>query len=138
MGGSGIALFPVVRQEREASRPDTRRSHHPSRGAGTRARRFDLHLPVWYRAADETEWHTGSTQSVSATGALIRADEPAVPSEALTVVIALPSVDACLVGHGRIVRSALPPAQADPPTFAVSVSRYRIAHCESVLSLIVH
>jgi hypothetical protein len=88
---------------------------------------------VWYRAADETEWHTGLTRSVSATGALIRADEAGTPSERLIVAIELPSDGGCLVGHGRIVRVLESSAGAAPATFAVAMTRYRIDRRDAVL-----
>ena len=87
---------------------------------------------MWYRALDETEWHTGLTRSVSTTGALIRADEPGPPSEHLIVAIELPSVG-CLVGHGRIARIIEAPAEAAPATFAVAVTRYRLDRRDDVL-----
>jgi hypothetical protein len=98
----------------------------PSRSASSRARRFDLSLRVWYRSANETQWHSGKTQCVSATGAVIRADGPVAPSRPVTVVIALPSVAGCLVGCGRVVRTVETFAQTALSTFAIRVSRYRI------------
>jgi hypothetical protein len=83
-------------------------------------------MPVWYKAANETEWHAGLTQNVSATGALIRADSPVIPTEPVIVAIALPQVEGCLIGRGRIVRTVETPPQTALATFAVAVKRYRI------------
>jgi hypothetical protein len=93
---------------------------------------------VWYRAADETEWHTGLTRSVSTTGALIRADEAGAPSEVVTVAIGLPSVTGCLVGSGRVVRVIGSTDDAAPATFAVQVTRYRLDRRDAVLRRVVH
>jgi hypothetical protein len=110
-----------------------RRHHQGSKRSGApRSRRFGLCLPVWYRAASETAWHTGLTRSVSATGAVIRADEAGAPSERIIVAIELPSVG-CLVGHGRLVRILQASAGAAPATFAVAVSRYRLDRRDAVL-----
>ena len=81
---------------------------------------------MWYRAADETQWHTGVTETVSSTGALIRAEEPAAPTRPVHLVIALPSVAGCLIGSGRIVRTVEPEGQPAPGTFAIAVGHFHI------------
>ena len=100
--------------------------------SSTRAQRFDLRVPVWYKAAGETAWHAGVTQNISANGALIRADSPVAPTQPIVVAIALPQVSGCLVGCGRIVRTVEPAVTASA-TFAIAVKRYRIDRYESVL-----
>jgi len=115
-----------------------RPSDEPSRSTVLRARRFRLCLPVWYRTADDTRWHSGITKRVSSTGALIRADGLALPSKPILVAIALPSTSGWLFGRGRIVRVVPAAAQEDPLVFAVSVSRYRIVDGECVLSHTTH
>jgi len=89
-----------------------------------RAQRFDLHLPVWYRAMSETEWHVGVTETVSSTGALIRVEESVPATQPVHVVIALPSSAGCLIGKGRIVRTAETDRQ--PATFAIGVGHFHI------------
>ena len=83
---------------------------------------------MWYRAADETEWHGGVTENISTVGVAIRADELPLPSKAVTVVISLPSAGtesaACLVARGRVART-LTPARTTSTFFAVHVTRYR-------------
>ena len=101
--------------------------------SSTRAHRFDLCVPVWYKTANETEWHAGVTENISASGALIRADGPVVPTAPVVVAIALPPMNGCLVGRGRIVRTVEAPADSSLATFAVAVKRYRIDRYESVL-----
>jgi hypothetical protein len=109
----------------------SQRSHSPE---GWRARRFDLNLPVWYRLASEHEWHKGSTQSISASGAIIRADEPSVPVDPIVIAISLPAVPGCLVGRGHIVRTLSSDPAAGETTFAVAVDHYRIGRRNEVLS----
>jgi hypothetical protein len=92
-----------------------------------------LCLPAWYRAADSNGWQTGLSRSVSATGALIRADGPELPSGELIVAIELPWAAGCLVGSGRVVRLINAQDRTAPLTFAVQVSRYRLERCDSVV-----
>jgi hypothetical protein len=121
-------------RESRASTPQTiGPTRHGSKQSGRRPQRFCLCLPVWYRAASETEWHTGLTRSVSSTGALIRADESGVPAKRVIVAIALPSADGCLVGRGRVVRKIEAAAEGAPASFAVAVSHYRLERRDSVL-----
>jgi len=81
-----------------------------------------------YRAVGEAEWHGGVTENISTAGVAIRADELALPSNAVTVVISLPSAGAesgaCLVARGRVART-LTPARTTSTVFAVQVTRYR-------------
>ena len=88
---------------------------------------------MWYRAADETEWHTGLSQKITSTGALIRADEPGPPSKDLIVAIELPSGGGCLVGHGRVMRLIGGTDVTEPVTFAVHVTAYRLDRRDAVL-----
>ena len=106
----------------------TRLTHRRSPSTRWRARRFDLSLPVWFRAAGETLWHNGVTQSVSTDGAVIRADGPAPSSEPVIVVIVLPSVAGCLVGRGRVVRTVL--RVGDSATAADRVDRGQLGQHE--------
>jgi len=90
-----------------------------------RAQRFDLNLPVWYRSADETEWHAGVTEKVSATGALIRVEESLPSAQPVHLVIALPSAAGCLIGTGRLVRTDDADGHA-AGTFAIGVGQFHI------------
>jgi hypothetical protein len=99
---------------------------------------YSMCLPVWFRSESETEWHTGLTRHVSATGALIRADEPSALPEHVIVAIGLPSVAGCLVGSGRVVRILASTDDVSAATFAVEVSHYRLDRCDAVLRRTVH
>lgn len=105
-----------------------------------RGTRFTLHWPIWYRTASETEWHSGMTENISFSGALIHAEAPTVPAAPVIVVIALPSTPSrprgCLVGEGRVVRSVAPPSQTEGSAFAVAVTRYRFDRSGQVLDTI--
>ena len=87
-----------------------------------RAQRYALHLPVRYRLAGESRWHTGLTENISESGVSIRSHGATVSETRVTVVIALPSNDlmpgGCLIGDGTVVRAADAP-MAGGSTFAV-------------------
>jgi hypothetical protein len=91
-------------------------------------------LPVWYRKPDEHQWHTGTTQSISISGAIIHADEPITPADPIVIAISLPVVPGCLVGRGRIVRTVANTSETSGNTFIVAVDRYRISRRDVVLS----
>lgn len=105
-----------------------------------RGKRFTLHWPVWYRAASESEWHSGMTENISSSGALIRAEAPIVSATPVVVVIAMPSTPSrprsCLVGEGRVVRSLGSLSQTEGSAFAVAVPRYRFDRSGQVLDTI--
>ena len=90
-----------------------------------RAQRFDLNLPVWYRVADETQWQSGVTETVSATGASIRVADPVRTRRPIHVVIALPSAAGCLIGSGRIVRTVETDGRP-VVTLAIAVGHFHI------------
>jgi hypothetical protein len=105
-----------------------------------RGKRFTLHWPVWYRATGEREWHSGMTENISYSGALIHTEASIVPATAVVVVIAMPSTPssprACLVGEGRIVRSVTPLSRTEGSAFAVAVPQYRFDRSGQVLDTI--
>ena len=107
------------------------RSHAAS---GRRAQRFDLRLPVSYRMEHEREWRRGTTESISTTGAAIRAHQSVVPTGPILIAISLPVVPGYLVGRGRIVRTLPPGAHTDEAGFVVAVDRYRIGRRDSLLN----
>lgn len=105
-----------------------------------RGTRFTLQWPVWYRTAGETEWHSGTTENISFSGALIHAKASTVPVTPVVVVIALPPTlsrpHGCLVGQGRVVRSVAPPSQTEGSAFAVAVTRYQFDRSGHMLDTI--
>src|SRR5688572_4848682 len=98
--------------------------------APVRAQRFALHLPVWYRVAGEAEWHAGTTENISASGAAIRGKQPIKAPTSVRVIIPLPSPRTehagCLMARGRVVRTIDLPSHPEASGFAVSVTRYRL------------
>ena len=98
--------------------------------------RYDLHLPVWYRVQGERSWHTGTTESVSRSGVMIRTHERNELNGLVRVVIELPNEDGsgtagCLTGIGHFVR-AQNADRSDAPSFAIAVKRYRVQRRDRV------
>ena len=98
--------------------------------------RYDLHLPVWYRSRGERSWHTGTTESVSRSGVMIRTHERNDLNGLVRVVIVLPDENGsgtagCLTGIGHVVR-AQNAQRSDAPSFAIAVKRYRVQRRDHV------
>jgi hypothetical protein len=98
-------------------------------------------LPVLYQEAGESEWHGGVTESISSSGLVIRADEPVVPAESVTVVVSLPPTPdepgACLVGHGHVTR-VITSEESALPAFVVEIDEYRFHRRDSLPSKPTH
>jgi hypothetical protein len=105
-----------------------------------RGQRFTLHLPVRYRMAGEADWHVGTTENVSRSGVMIRAEETPAPNSSVVVVISLPSVGSassgCLLGRGHVVRSVGPCPPTGESAFAVTVACYRLEPLQHALDTI--
>jgi len=54
-----------------------------------RARRFALHLPVYFRQPDSPIWLEGTTENISYTGVLVRSSVPLVPDTSLELRLQL-------------------------------------------------
>lgn len=93
-----------------------------------RAVRYELRVPVRYRAPGQEHWTEGITANVSPSGVLITGDLPAAGAETIAVVIDLPDSKGCLTGCGRIARVPSVAAPGEPGTFAVAVSKFSIEH----------
>jgi hypothetical protein len=102
-----------------------------------RAQRFTLRLPVRYRMAGETRWHSAVTENISDSGAAILTDESIAPATPLTVVISLPSIGSepggCLIGQGCVVRNFAPPSTTGGSAFAVMVNQYQLDRHDHLL-----
>ena len=92
-----------------------------------RATRFDLRVPVRYRAFGGDDWHAGSSENMSRTGLLFRADRLLPVSTRIEVLVTLPigpggSEIRC---RGRVVR-AVPSAAPDSlPALATTIFTYQ-------------
>ena len=97
----------------------------------SRAQRFNLHLPLKYRLVGEGNWRKGTTENISRSGMLFRAEEMVSPNAMLEISIVLPAEIAGLsaaevVCRGEVVRTLEPKTTDDEPgsgseDFAVSL-----------------
>ncbi|HEX4488027.1 MAG TPA: ATP-binding protein [Terriglobales bacterium] len=97
--------------------------------ARLRAKRFDLHLPMKYRFVGENGWHTGTTENISRSGMLFRAEEAVSPSVQLEIHLVLPAEIAGLstaevICRGEIVRTL----ESEGPTLAAKILQYHFQH----------
>jgi PAS domain S-box-containing protein len=96
-----------------------------------RARRFNLHLPLRYRPLGETAWRPGTTENISRSGLLFRAQEMMQPNAQLEINLVLPPEIAGLpatevVCRGEIVRS-MGGAEVNP-ALAAKILQYHFQH----------
>src|SRR5687768_7311556 len=101
-----------------------------------RAQRFALALPIVFRRLGDAEWHTGTTENLSDSGAVICTDSPFMPPSIVDFVIALPSTalhtGGCLTGQAEVVRSFTLLAEPHESVFAVRFSECRLERREDV------
>jgi PAS domain S-box-containing protein len=96
-----------------------------------RARRFNLHLPLRYRPLGETTWRPGTTENISRSGLLFRAQEMLQPNAQLEINLVLPPEIAGLpatevVCRGEIVRSM--GSTEVNPALAAKILQYHFQH----------
>jgi len=96
-----------------------------------RARRFALHLPVYFRQPQSPTWLEGTTENISYTGVLLLSTHPLVPETSLELRLQL-AVGSKL-NHvseirckGAVVRMEQRNAPESPVALAVSIRDYRI------------
>jgi hypothetical protein len=96
-----------------------------------RARRFALHLPVYYRVSDSPTWLKGTTENISHTGVLFLSSSPMAPETTLDLRLKVavrsktggPAEVRC---KGLVVRLEPRSAPQTPIALAVAISDYRI------------
>lgn len=98
-----------------------------------RAQRFDLHLPLKYRLVGENDWRQGTTENISRSGVLFRAQESIPTSAQLEINLVLPAEIAGLsaaevVCRGEIVRAISPETPATNPAIAAKILQYHFQH----------
>jgi PAS domain S-box-containing protein len=94
-----------------------------------RARRFNLQLPLRYRLLGEHSWIPGTTENISRSGLLFRAQEVLQPNAQVEINLVLPSEIAGLaatevVCRGEVVRSFGP----ENPALAAKILQYHFQH----------
>ena len=96
-----------------------------------RARRFALHLPVYFRQPHSPTWLQGTTENISYTGVLLRSPYPLVPETTLELRLQLAT--GTKLNHaseirckGEVVRVEQRNMPETPIALAVVISDYRI------------
>ena len=106
-------------------------SNKTSHQSADRARRFALHLPIYFRQPESPTWLEGTTENISYTGVLFRSTHPVVPETSLELRLQL-AVGANLIPaseircKGAVVRIEPSKAPEAPVALAVSIRDYRI------------
>ncbi len=98
-----------------------------------RAQRFNLHLPLKYRPLGEGDWREGTTENISRSGLLFRAEELLAPNAQLEINLVLPTEIAGLsaaevVCRGEIVRTVEPDSPTVSPALAAKILQYHFQH----------
>jgi PAS domain S-box-containing protein len=98
-----------------------------------RAKRFNLHVPLKYRLVGEGGWRQGTTENISRSGMLFRAEEMIPPRAQLEINFVLPAEIAGLsaaevVCRGEIVRALKPEQPTMGPALAAKILQYRFQH----------
>ena len=98
-----------------------------------RAQRFNLTLPLRYRLLGENDWREGTTENISRSGLLFRAEEMLQLNTQLEINLVLPAEIAGLsaaevVCRGEIVRSMEPENARMHPALAAKILQYHFQH----------
>jgi hypothetical protein len=96
-----------------------------------RARRFALHLQVYFRQPHSTTWLEGKTENISYTGLLFRSTHPLEPETPLELKLQLaigtkPNPAAEIRCKGAVVRVEHRNGTETPVALAVAITDYRI------------
>jgi len=98
-----------------------------------RATRFDLRLPLKYRQVGERGWREGTTENISRSGMLFRAEEFIAPNAQLEINLVLPAEIAGLaaaevVCRGEVVRTVDSESGKVSATLAAKILQYHFQH----------
>jgi hypothetical protein len=90
-------------------------------------------LPLRYRRLGDTQWHVGTTENISRSGMLFRADDALQPNAQLEINLVLPAEIAGLSGtevvcRGEIVRTIDQQGETLSPALAARILQYHFTH----------
>src|SRR4029077_14096345 len=111
----------------------TQAAGHSPRLSPFRAKRFKLQLPRKYRPLGEENWRAGTTENISRSGLLFRAEEIMPENVQIEINLVLPPEIAGLsaaevVCRGEIVRTMSAESSAMSPALAAKILQYRFQH----------
>jgi PAS domain S-box-containing protein len=131
------ALRARVRQALDAPQPQeaamTSRlaqvDYDKQKPAPFRAQRFKLNLPLRYRQIGQHDWRMGTTENISRSGLLFRAEERIAPNVQLEINLVLPAEIAGLAStevlcRGEVVRTIEAETPAMSPALAAKILQY--------------
>ena len=103
------------------------------KAAPFRAQRFKLNLPLKYREIGDRDWRVGTTENISRSGMLFRAEELISPNVQLEINLVLPPEIAGLAAtevmcRGEVVRTVEAESPAMSPALAAKILQYRFQH----------
>jgi CheY-like chemotaxis protein len=121
-----VSMSARLAMQSENGRPVTKLSPF-------RAQRFKLQLPLKYRPIGEDSWRAGTTENISRSGLLFRAEEPLPTNIQLEINLVLPAEIAGLsaaevVCRGEVVRSVEAEAPSMNPALAAKILQYHFQH----------
>jgi CheY-like chemotaxis protein len=98
-----------------------------------RAQRFNLQLPLRYRLVGDLDWHAGTTENISRSGVLFRAEEMVQPAAQLEISLVLPAeiaglASAEVICRGEVVRAMEPEQPSVSPALAAKILQYHFQH----------
>jgi len=98
-----------------------------------RAQRFKLHLPLKYRQLGEDDWRVGTTENISRSGLLFRAEQMVPASAQLEINLVLPAEIAGLsaaevICRGEVVRTMEAETPSMSPALAARILQYHFQH----------
>ncbi|HXZ30697.1 MAG TPA: ATP-binding protein [Terriglobales bacterium] len=129
------ALRARVRQALDAPQPQeaamsARSAQADSeKAAPFRAQRFKLNLPLRYRQIGHQDWRMGTTENISRSGMLFRAEDRVAPNVQLEINLVLPAEIAGLAStevlcRGQVVRTIEAETPAMSPALATKILQY--------------
>jgi CheY-like chemotaxis protein len=121
-----VSMSARLAMEVEAGRPVPKLSPY-------RAQRFKLQLPIKYRPLGENDWRAGTTENISRSGLLFRAEEMLPANIQLEINLVLPPEIAGLsaaevVCRGEVVRTMEAEAPSMNPALAAKILQYHFQH----------
>src|SRR5438552_189713 len=104
-----------------------------------RASRYPLQLSIRYRRVGDPDWRNGTTENISRSGVLFRAEEPVAAETDVELRLALPAnaptgERAEVACRGRVVRTVSASAGHPWPGSAVVIEHYEFLPASAELS----
>jgi len=121
-----VSMSARLAMQVEAGRPVAKLSPY-------RAQRFKLQLPMKYRPLGENDWRAGTTENISRSGLLFRAEEMLPANIQLEINLVLPPEIAGLsaaevVCRGEVVRTMEAETPSMNPALAAKILQYHFQH----------